>query len=396
MKIPKCRNILFLIAYTIWMVRVFFNTTYFYTAPMFVTFKEYAFDAVLLICLFCIVLDFEVKIREIVLLFAVCFFYCICRANGAVSFSGAFVLIYAARKVEFEKIAKWTCVLMGALFCFVVGASFLGVIENHVFIQEAGRTRYGLGFVYCSYASHYLLLFFMLYFVLRKRIRWYEVLLLIAANVLGFMATDTKTDMISLVLMLATMLILHMFREKKRWRNVFSGVVFLLPFLFWGISIYTAKKFTWLSEDWASLNQMLNGRLDLGNKALAEYPLRLFGQKISWVGGSAMIKNPTKVYNYVDNNYLAVTLQMGVLFAFFMCLVYARAACLAIQKNQIAIAAGLIVFMVVGLVNPEMRNLLYNTFVLVLLKSAKDFEGAKKRNDAKMGESKLSAGDRAR
>lgn len=377
-RIQVLKNAFFFCAYTIWMIRMFVKTTFFYSVPLVQAWNDYALDVVILLCIAAAVLDFELKIKEILLLFAICLFYWIAYATGAGGILGGTILLYAGRKVPYRKIVAYTFVLLGGLLIFTVCSSLLGVIENHMFVQEGGRIRYGVGFLYCSYASHYLLLFFMLYFVVRKRVRIYEVILLIALNIGGYLITDTKTDMISLGLMLIVTAFLRLLRAKKKVLQMLSYVMATIPFFFWGISLYTAKAFNWSSESWVKLDYVLNGRLALGNKALQEYPIRVFGQKIHWIGGSAMVKDPTLIYNYVDNNYLSVTLQMGVLFAFFMCLAYGRAAYVAIRKEQFALAAGLFVFMVVGLVNPEMRNLLYNTFLLVLLKPADQFEGIEK------------------
>lgn len=373
-KIADIRNGLFLAAYTIWIVRAFFNTTFFYENPLFVGFRKYALDGVIYICLLCVILDFAFELKEVALMFLICLLFCIARANGAGSLAVALLLIYAARYVPFRMIIKWSVALEAVLLTFVVTSSLLGIIENYKYVQGGTRVRYALGFVYCSYASHYLLLFFMLYFVVRKRIRWFEIALLLVLNGIGYMATDTKTDIISLVLMLAGTVILRLLYHRKKVLRWVSYGTIAVPFLFWGISMWAGKAFNMAVPVWQKANQFLNGRLQLSSDALQTYPIHLFGQKIQWVGGSAKMKDPSLVYNYVDNNYLSVTLQLGVVFAFCMCLVYGRAMYISIQKNQLALATGLFVFVVIGLVNPEMRNLLYNTFLLVLLKPAEQFE----------------------
>lgn len=375
--IQIANNSFFFAAYTIWMFRAFFNTTYFYQASWLERFNLHALDAVWVLCVFCIVLQFRFEWKELLLLFLVMSSYWICNATGVVSFSVAVFLIYAARGISFRKIAIWTVVMQACLLAFVVTCSLTGVIENHIFWQYGVndvRCRYGLGFLYCSYTSHYLLLFLMLYLVVRKRVRWYEMVLLLGLNIAGFLATDTKTDMLSLALMCATVVILKFLCIKKVDLRKISYLAFSVPFLFWVASFVMAKLYDPTSANWIKLNRILSDRLLLSHQALVDYPIHLFGQKIKWVGGSAMIKDPTQIYNYVDNNYISVMLQRGVLFTFLMCLSYGRALYISIKKNQLAMAAGLFVFTVVGLVNPEMRNLLYNTFMLVLLKSEKQFE----------------------
>ena len=374
-RVQTIKNSIFFLAYTIWMVRAFVKTTFYYSASLVQTWDDRALDAVILLCILVVAMDFKVNLKETLLLFLICLFYWLAISTGAGNVLGTLILVYAGRKVPYRKIVGYTFVLMGFLLVFTVGSSLLGIIENHKFVQEGDRVRYGLGFLYCSYASHYLLLFTMLYFVVRKRVRIYEVVLLLGLNFAGYFFTDTKTDILSLAMMLVATVVLRLLRNKKKALNVLSYVGALVPFAFWAISVAAVKYFDETSALWKRLDKILNNRLTLGSRAYLEYPIRMFGQKIRWIGGSAKLKDPSLEYNYVDNSYLMMTLQLGVVFTFFMCLAYGRATYVAIQKQQLALAAGLVVFMVIGLINPEMRNILYNTFLLVLLKPADMFEG---------------------
>lgn len=369
------RDVLFLTAYTFWLSRSFFRTTYFGEMPVVVWIVENALYAVILLCFTAIALDFRFTAKEVAGMAVTTLMFWLAYSSGAKAIAVAVILVFAARNVSFRRIMQWSVGVISVWLAAVVGSSLLGVIDNAVFVQYGNRVRYALGFVYCSYASHYLLLIFMLYLVLRRRIRWYEVTGLLLLNMAGYWATDTKTDILSLLLMAVLTLVFRLLRNKKTVLKLCAYIGFLLPFGFWGLSYYTAAEFKAENPFWAKLNFALNQRLLFGQRALEEYPIRLLGQKIRWVGGSAMAKDSTLTYNYVDNNYLASMLQMGVVFTFIMCLAYGRAAYVAIQKQQFALAAAVIVFMVIGLINPEMRNLLYNTFLLVLMKPTDMFAG---------------------
>ena len=196
-KIQIVKRVFFYVAYTGWMLRAFLNTTFFYSSSFARNWNEIALDIVVFLCVIMIAMDFRVCCKEIALLFVVCLCYWIANAVGSAGIGGALFLVYVGRNLPYRKIACYTMVLLGMLLLFTVASSWFGIIENHVFLQAEGRVRYGLGFLYCSYASHYLLLFFMLYFVVRKRVRWYEIVLLLVLNMLGYAMTDTKTDVLS-------------------------------------------------------------------------------------------------------------------------------------------------------------------------------------------------------
>ncbi len=374
-KMTIIKNSLFFTAYTIWTVRALINTTFFNTADLYAAYQKQALYVVILLCMLTVAVDFRFQIREIGVLFLICLFFWISYSNSSLAYAASVALIYAGAGLSFRQVIKWSLVLKGALLVFVVSCSLLGVIPNYPFVQAIDRIRYGLGFIYCSFTSHYLLLFSMLYIVLRKRIRWFELVLILGLNYAGFLVTDTKTDLLALGLMLTVTIFLRLFYNKKKVLHVFSYIAFAVPFVFCVVSYWIAKSFDMTSPIWLKADQILNHRIGLSFNALQTYPVYWFGQNIEWVGGSAFLKDPTSVYNYVDNNYLTVLLQFGIVFTFFMCFVYGRAIYISIRKNQLALAAALFVFMVIGLVNPEMRSLGYNTFLLVLLKPADQFEG---------------------
>lgn len=70
------------------------------------------------------------------------------------------------------------------------------------------------------------------------------------------------------------------------------------------------------------LNKLLSGRLALGQNAMSEYGISLFGKDIEWIGFN-MEETLRGTYNYVDCSYVKILLDHGILFLGIVLLAYA-------------------------------------------------------------------------
>lgn len=69
------------------------------------------------------------------------------------------------------------------------------------------------------------------------------------------------------------------------------------------------------------LNKLLSGRLALGQNAMSEYGISLFGKDIEWIGFN-MEETLRGAYNYVDCSYVKILLDHGILFLGIVLLAY--------------------------------------------------------------------------
>lgn len=236
------------------------------------------------------------------------------------------LLVIAAYKMDFKKILKVYLCVSSIMVVILTISAVTGVIPNIVNHQH-GATRYALGSVWCTdYAARIfflLLIFLYLYSAKMKFYHWIGVLAVVLAV---FLATFGKLDFGCMILAIAVFF-LHESMEKKEPENRFK--VFwhsmwekLAPVLTPAAAVIMTLLSLLYSSDnklLSKLNDILSGRLQLGNKAFSNIGVTIFGQDIEWVGmGYVVDDSIPKGYNFVDCSYLNILFALGLIVAIGM------------------------------------------------------------------------------
>ncbi|MCD8322110.1 MAG: hypothetical protein LUC89_04400 [Oscillospiraceae bacterium] len=301
------------------------------------------------------------------------------------SFTIAFIVIFlfCARDVSFEKIAKFTAWVSAVTVAFIVASAYLGIIENYVTVEE--RTRYYLGFRYALYGPVFLFnITGLILYIRKERIRWGELLVLVALNYWMFAETNSRLSFYLSIFMIVVFAVMKLY---PRFFEVNQILVFLMMFSFvlcCAVSIYFTAIYDGSVTWQAQLNSALGGRLSLGKSALTEYGVNLFGQKIELVGNGLDAygnKNTTDAYNYVDSFYIQILLRYGAVFliVWIGILTYTLYRCY--KMNNYALMVCLTFVAIHCVIDDLSLQLYYNTFWLacaVVLKKPKECRAIEK------------------
>lgn len=357
-------DLLYFSALFIWMTFSFVRSTGYYKLLGLKSFVEVMMFSVLVL----LALDFafcQKKETEdclwILLLYAVGI---LAYERLSLQYAVSVMFLYPAKRIPFQRIAKRMLLFYTIMVGITVLGAVSGVIEDVIF-YEGDRVRHSLGFTYCSYINHYALVMCMLYLVVRVSIRLWEVIPMLACNLVLYYFTDTKTDVLLCVFMLVLAVTFGNAGNRYRPRIRHEAVAGVLPLCFLGGSLIAVSDRLAFSAVWQRLNELLNGRLLLSHAAVQQYGISLFGQKIKWIGVGQSLKNPDAVYNYVDNIYLQNLLSVGIVFTVLFCLLLGRTLAGSLRQGYTMRAVVLLVFLLHGLVDPQLRALGYNPFLLL-------------------------------
>ena len=114
----------------------------------------------------------------------------------------------------------------------------------------------------------------------------------------------------------------------------------------------------------AKLNGFLTGRLKWGRAGIDEYGLKLFGNKIEWVGYDADWERGMK-YNYVDSSYLQIALEYGIIVLAVILLLYALLIFTSIKNQKYYLCWLALIILVFCVTEPRLVKLAYNPFLLL-------------------------------
>lgn len=217
--------------------------------------------------------------------------------------------IAAAHNVDFKRIIR--CALLTHVIClaFVVLSSYIGIVDNKI-IDQSSRVRECLGFTYTTEgAHHFFYITLMAIYILKDRIRWPHIVLLVAGTIYFYITTDTKNPFfMGLLIIFAAVLLKYIkyLREYKKYYTILGvlAVPICAAFILYATYNFVDTGF------YSVFNKLITGRLRLGKDALERYPINLFGQPIPWFG-DAELGIP---YVWVDSSYINMLMTFGCIF----------------------------------------------------------------------------------
>lgn len=361
-------EIIYLVAFVLWMLIALLKLTYFKDLIPMDGISRAVQYSVLLLLLVKLIRDFEFSIGGAIEVFVYLLFMFIAYSGGRLAVPVSFALIYSAKNVSFEKILKVTLVMQAAVFAVTVVCSQIGILED--FIWDAGsRDRHGLGYTHSLLGSHFVLFMSLILVVLLGKMTVWATALILAANYLMYVFTDSRATLLLAGGFVVLAWIVGWIGKIMKPNRVLAALVGVLPIAYFGIYVAITRRFTWYT--WQSdmvnrINDLTHGRLKLEFYAWNNYGMTLFGQKIKWIAESTMKNDPTSIYNYVDNAYMQSMFNYGILFVILLCVGFGIVLYRNMQKGNYLMVAVLAIVLVHGLVNPQLVELAYNPFLLLL------------------------------
>jgi hypothetical protein len=357
------KNLIFLLAWIVYLLSMGFeNTSFRISADAILQYMRYAAYA---LCVVKIVLTKHYD-KKGMLLFAFFFFIALVQSFVTGKREICFMLLFllAAYGVNVSQIFLAQCLTQ--MFCLLTvwGLCACGLLENLEFYDH-GTIRYSMGFIYVSNACF---LFFSLeaawLYFRRKEMKLLEILIILVIWGAIYYATDTRT-MTILGLIMALMCYLVRFWNRS-WKNTFTKWVCILlspciVIFTWLLQFYYNRHSTtkWMVR----LNSALNGRLRLAKQAMENYSVRLFGQKITWVGNTVNL-NRNK-YNFVDCAYIKILLDWGILISILFLILYMYLMYYFWKKEVMEGCMIVFMFLVCGFMLPVLTNIDVNPFLIL-------------------------------
>lgn len=277
------------------------------------------------------------------------------------------IFIYCARGIDFKKIASFSIAVIVAGVLVVMMSAWAGVIKNVV--TSNGRMRMYLGFRYALIPAQYLFAITVLTIcVLKEKLDWRHVALLIMANALVFFATNSRLCFALSMFCLILALALKYFRVRDNIAELVSTVLtwsfVICAIIGVGLTFVYDSSVSWMS----SLNASIEGRLALGHDGLDKFGVPLLGQKIEFVGNSFDFEGvkASGTYDYIDCLYVQLLVLYGPIFTLVF-LILMTAACKKVRRegNYFALVI-LSVISVYSMMDPACINLRLNPALFLL------------------------------
>lgn len=271
--------------------------------------------------------------------------------------------VISLRKTDYKRILRVGSLAQFVIIMITIISSLIGLIPNEQ-VYNAGRIRYNLGFIYCSYSAN--MLFFAIAGLIssfdnKRKLKIHEVIVLSALNYLVFHYTNTKASFWGTFLLI----ILAFFAPESSFNDRFMRLKMALVASFIPIaslaSVLIGLFYDASNSIHAFLNVISSGRIYMAYVGLKTYGIHLLGSDFQWA------TDHTTEYFYVDSSYVNILLTMGLITLVLICCGFARLGASSVRLGDRKLALVLFFVAIHCLTDPQLLDLRYNLFVVICL-----------------------------
>ena len=327
----------------------------------------FLFSPVFYLCYFIAVLKIfleiwhkEYRIKEILLIGGLSIFLLInMRITGIRHAFLYWIFIVASRGVNYKKLMKWAAVAHFFALLIIIASSYAHILDNIPYVQDE-RVRYSLGFSYTSAAPNFFLYAVLLWIFARdEKITYSELAGLSLIGVFLYSQTVTFSAFILTQAALAIDLLLKLIPSFRKWRSGYKWPALLFAPLAAAfillVTIYYDPSVPWMGE----LNKLVHSRLGLGKAGIDKYGVPLFGQFVTWIGGTA---THLGLYNYVDSSFVQTLISYGWVFFSLLLMGLIRFGKAIADHKDIHLLLAFCVLILHATFDPQLIWIMFNSF----------------------------------
>lgn len=356
-KLPKVSEYLFFASFFIYIITQYLGGTMF-TIDGTVSFLLLTIASILAFIKI-IIFDNESNLYKltIVLLLIILF------AAGKNSFDYNFYyyafLIFAAKNIEFRKILKYYIIVLASGTIVTTIFALIHVIPAIVITRSnSSALRLALGSVYPSDLAARIFHLMVGYAVLKKfKLTLPEYLSVIAITITTYIVTDTKLD---LILMILLIICLSFYKYIVILMSMIKPYIFNLLILgFIAINILLAYFYNPKISILNKLNSALTGRLDLANRGFNDYNVTLYGQYVYQNGWGGIHKKIID-YFYIDSSLVRVLLMQGLIVYIILICLMLRDMKIFVKNKQFSLAIALFFIIASSAIDQHLIEITFN------------------------------------
>lgn len=293
-----------------------------------------------------------------------CFITSAIVADYSFLFEVAF-LIVGAKNVSFDKILKEYLVIGILILIAALVASQVGLIENLVYPSARGMDRKAFGTIYpTDFAAHLFYLNLAWLCINNRKVKLWDVLITVALIFIVFLECGAYTSTICLGLCIVAEITIWICK-KKNYEPKYLTTFTWMPVLMGAMFIILTHLYRGGVQFWDRLNQVLSLRLQISAQGVQQYGYSLFGQNIAEVGNGGAVETRDN-YFFLDDSYLRIALEYGVLILAIVLIVLIIIGKRAICEKRYMLLAALVLISIHCFMEQHMLEIAFNPFILCL------------------------------
>lgn len=310
----------------------------------------------------------ELAIYAVFVIFALL----VVRAGYSSRYLTMFLLIIAAKDIDFEQTIKVSlCATTLALLAVLLGCK-LGILQDLTWARYIfGKQAHGLGFSYYSYPATYVFSVSCMYLYLRrKKYTLLELIVLFALQYYVYSYSSSRLYVYAFAA-LVIMCVLYKHHILKFEKKIWTYILFAMFPFFQIVILLLTKLYASGNQHLAAVDVVFSGRMALMSTALETYGIHFLPYYIKMIGGA---ENAGAAYFYIDSGYMYIALCFGVVGIVVVNGIYIALFRKCLKSEDKFLCIWLIVICVMCICNNFIFSLILNPITLLIPSIVKDWD----------------------
>lgn len=277
-----------------------------------------------------------------------------------------YILIIAAKNVDLKKILKLFIVLITVCLALTFLSAKLGIISGLTNLRDnSSEIRYALGMDYPTDLAARIFYLELFYMVLKKfKFSVPEYIIWISIITLVYIVTDTRLD----VLLMVMLLVCCLFKNKIYEALEFIGNKTLCILMLIATVAMILMTYAYTSQNIVLklVNKALSGRLFYGKQAFIRYNVTFFGQWVPQEGNGGIHKAAFE-YFYIDSSFIRILMMQGLICFILIILTIGYLSNYYMSKRLFPLEIALIFMVLSSIIDQHLMEVTFNCLFLTLL-----------------------------
>jgi len=287
-------------------------------------------------------------------------------------------LVFGAKGEKYETILRYYFSI-SLLFCLlIIFLNKVGIVREVVATpmdRESYITgdnidiRHSFGYVWpTDFATHVFFILLTFWFVKRGKLNKLTMLvyLIVAFAILKY--ADARLGVVCILMLVISSFLISLRKKKEeKLSKWYLPLVVWIPFAAFLI-FYLVLRYDDSNGNMIILNFLLSGRLRIGQEALVENGLTMFGQKYVQYGGNS----PLYLYNFIDSAFLQLFIIFGICYTLLFLFAFTYIAYRAYKRGDKVLLIAIFIAGFSGMIAQHFIQIYMNPLLIALTASHKE------------------------
>lgn len=275
------------------------------------------------------------------------------------------LFLIGMKQMKFKKIVKFDFYIKIIFLLIIVVLYKLNLTENYYMYRTDGVMRSSMGFAHPNIFGTYIFLLCCEYiYIYYKRIKIIDYIVLMFSSFIVYYFSNSRTAQIGIIVLI----ILTFFYNKGTIQQLLklkliSGILRYLFIILTLMSYILGILYINENQSTISINSLVSNRIKMIAMFIDDYDVTLFGNNLELLGTKAALEKG-EVAKVLDNSYIKIILQYGILVYIMMASFFVRGIKKAEKEGDYILIILFTLFCIYGIMENVLVLLQYNIFLL--------------------------------